>query len=60
MLMALYDSDILEIRQEVYQQCLDIVTRASDYMQAHPDSPFDIFDVLARIITDIQVASLEK
>lgn len=40
-----------------YQHCLDIVNRAADYMQAHPDCGLDTLDVLARIITDIQVAA---
>ena len=38
------------------QHALDIVTKATDWLQAHPDHHLDMFDVLARIITDIQVA----
>ena len=38
------------------QRALDIVNNASDWLQQHPRSGLDTFDVLARIITDIQVA----
>ena len=39
---------------EGLQRALDIVNKASDWLQKHPDHKLDIFDVLARIITDIQ------
>lgn len=42
--------------KDAYQTCLNVVVNASDYLQAHPDHGLDIFDILARIITDIQVA----
>ena len=37
------------------QRALDIVCSASDWLQQHPEHNLDVFDVLARIITDIQV-----
>lgn len=43
-------------RKDGLQEALDIVNKAADYLQAHPDHKLDIFDILARIITDIQVA----
>ncbi len=49
---AAYDAG----RKEALQTALDIVNRAADYLQAHPSSPLDMMDVLARIITDIQTA----
>ena len=37
------------------QKALDLVNRAADYVQQHPDE-LDTIEVLARIITDIQTA----
>lgn len=37
------------------QDCLNIVNRAADYVQNHPSHPLDIYDIFARLITDIQV-----
>ncbi len=42
--------------EEAFQECLDIVNRAADYLSAHPESILDKLDILARIITDIQNA----
>ena len=43
-------------RTDGLQQALDIVNRASDYLRTHPDTTLDVWDVLTRIITDIQIA----
>ena len=36
------------------QVALDVANRVADWLQANPGHKLDIFDVLARIITDIQ------
>jgi hypothetical protein len=43
-------------RKEALQDALDIVNQAVDYLESYPSHPLDVFEILARIITDIQIA----
>lgn len=48
----------LEGYSDGLQRSLDIVNRAADYLAKNPDTDLDVWEIIARIITDIQIESI--